>query len=112
MPPAKQSIPCLTEKEIGALVKTGYGRGELEHLAPSWERAPDLVAANVLEAVEQINSALQEQSAACRSAVELLEGIHTRTRSNEQSAGRLDRVTKDLVQQAETLREDVERFRI
>jgi D-glycero-D-manno-heptose 1,7-bisphosphate phosphatase len=38
----------------GALVKTGYGRGELEHLAPGWERPPDLVAANVLEAVEQI----------------------------------------------------------
>jgi len=38
----------------GALVKTGYGRGELEHLAPGWERPPDLVAAHVLEAVEQI----------------------------------------------------------
>jgi len=38
----------------GALVKTGYGRGELEHLAPGWDRGPDLVAANTLEAVEQI----------------------------------------------------------
>jgi len=38
----------------GALVKTGYGRGELEHLAPGWERPPDLVAANALEAVVQI----------------------------------------------------------
>jgi D-glycero-D-manno-heptose 1,7-bisphosphate phosphatase len=38
----------------GALVRTGYGRGELEHLSPGWERAPDLVAANVLEAVERI----------------------------------------------------------
>jgi D-glycero-D-manno-heptose 1,7-bisphosphate phosphatase len=38
----------------GALVKTGYGRGELEHLAPGWDRAPDLVAANTLEAVEHI----------------------------------------------------------
>ena len=36
----------------------------------------------VREAVEQINSALQEQSTACRSAVELLEGVYTRTRSN------------------------------
>jgi methyl-accepting chemotaxis protein len=44
--------------------------------------------------------------------VELLEAIHTRTRSNEQSARRLDQVTQDLVQQAETLREDVGRFRI
>jgi D-glycero-D-manno-heptose 1,7-bisphosphate phosphatase len=38
----------------GALVETGYGRGELEFLAPSWDRRPDLVAANTLEAVEQI----------------------------------------------------------
>jgi D-glycero-D-manno-heptose 1,7-bisphosphate phosphatase len=38
----------------GALVKTGYGWGELEYLAPRWDRAPDLVAANTLEAIEQI----------------------------------------------------------
>jgi D-glycero-D-manno-heptose 1,7-bisphosphate phosphatase len=38
----------------GAMVKTGYGRGELEYLAPGWDRAPDLVAANTLEAVEHI----------------------------------------------------------
>jgi D-glycero-D-manno-heptose 1,7-bisphosphate phosphatase len=38
----------------GALVKTGYGLGELMHLAPSWSRSPDLVAENLLEAVERI----------------------------------------------------------
>ena len=38
----------------GALVKTGYGRGEWEDLAPSWPRQPDLVAENVFEAVEAI----------------------------------------------------------
>ncbi len=38
----------------GALVETGYGRGELEYLAPGWDRGPDLVAANTLEAVERI----------------------------------------------------------
>jgi D-glycero-D-manno-heptose 1,7-bisphosphate phosphatase len=38
----------------GALVKTGYGRGELEYLAPAWSRQPDLVAENLLEAVERI----------------------------------------------------------
>jgi D-glycero-D-manno-heptose 1,7-bisphosphate phosphatase len=37
-----------------ALVKSGYGRGELAHQAPRWERAPDLVAENLLEAVERI----------------------------------------------------------
>jgi D-glycero-D-manno-heptose 1,7-bisphosphate phosphatase len=35
----------------GAIVKTGYGLGELTHLAPSWSRQPDLVAENLLEAV-------------------------------------------------------------
>jgi D-glycero-D-manno-heptose 1,7-bisphosphate phosphatase len=38
----------------GALVLTGYGRGELEYHAASWRRQPDLVAENLLEAVERI----------------------------------------------------------
>jgi D-glycero-D-manno-heptose 1,7-bisphosphate phosphatase len=37
-----------------ALVQTGYGRGELEWHAAGWPRAPDLVADNVLAAVERI----------------------------------------------------------
>jgi len=38
----------------GALVRTGYGLGESTYLAPGWDRAPDLVAENALEAVERI----------------------------------------------------------
>ncbi len=38
----------------GALVKSGYGLGELTYLAPGWSRPPDLVAENLLEAVERI----------------------------------------------------------
>jgi D-glycero-D-manno-heptose 1,7-bisphosphate phosphatase len=38
----------------GALVTTGYGKGELAYLAPGWARQPDLVAGNLLEAVERI----------------------------------------------------------
>jgi D-glycero-D-manno-heptose 1,7-bisphosphate phosphatase len=38
----------------GALVKSGYGLGELTYLASGWPRQPDLVAENVLEAVERI----------------------------------------------------------
>ncbi len=38
----------------GALVKSGYGLGELTHLSPTWTRPPDLVAENLLEAVERI----------------------------------------------------------
>jgi methyl-accepting chemotaxis protein len=66
----------------------------------------------VREAVERINAALQEQSAACRSAAEFLGEVHERTLSNEESAVRLDEVTRSLLDQAETLREDVRRFRI
>jgi hypothetical protein len=38
----------------GAPVKSGYGLGELSYLAPGWARQPDLVADNLLEAVERI----------------------------------------------------------
>ena len=38
----------------GALVRTGYGAGELIHNAPAWPRRPDLEAENLLEAVERI----------------------------------------------------------
>jgi phosphoglycolate phosphatase-like HAD superfamily hydrolase len=37
-----------------ALVKTGYGLGELSWHAARWPRAPDLVAEHVLEAVDRI----------------------------------------------------------
>ena len=39
-----------------ALVKTGYGLGELAWHAARWPRPPDLVAEHVLEAVERIVS--------------------------------------------------------
>jgi D-glycero-D-manno-heptose 1,7-bisphosphate phosphatase len=38
----------------GALVKTGYGLGELGFGVPTWSRPPDLVAEHLLEAVERI----------------------------------------------------------
>ena len=40
----------------GALVKTGYGLGELAYKAPAWPRPADLVAEHLLEAVERILS--------------------------------------------------------
>jgi len=43
----------------GALVRTGYGRGELEHHAPAWPRPPDMVAEHLLEAVVNILSAAE-----------------------------------------------------
>jgi len=37
-----------------ALVRTGYGRGELEYMAPGWKRQPEIVADHVFDAVQQI----------------------------------------------------------
>lgn len=37
-----------------ALVLTGYGRGEFEYQRDSWQREPDLIAENLLEAVREI----------------------------------------------------------
>ncbi len=67
---------------------------------------------SVRETVEQINGSLQEQSAASRQAVQFLERVYERTRSNEESARRMGSAMRDLLKQAEILREDVKRFRI
>jgi methyl-accepting chemotaxis protein len=66
----------------------------------------------IRDAVEQINDSIQEQSAACRSVVEFLEEVSSRTQSNEVSAKRMDEATKGLLGEAENLREDVHRFLI
>jgi D-glycero-D-manno-heptose 1,7-bisphosphate phosphatase len=47
----------------GALVASGYGRGELLHHAPRWPRAPDLVAEHLLDAVERILAGAAEAGA-------------------------------------------------
>jgi D-glycero-D-manno-heptose 1,7-bisphosphate phosphatase len=39
-----------------AFVLSGYGRGEWEHQRPNWNHRPDLVAENLLEAVELITT--------------------------------------------------------
>jgi len=46
--------PAWTVGARGALVKTGYGLGELTYNGPSWPRRPDIVAEHLLEAVQQI----------------------------------------------------------
>ncbi|MDH3519138.1 MAG: methyl-accepting chemotaxis protein, partial [Myxococcales bacterium] len=66
----------------------------------------------VRSAVEQINGALQEQSLACSAAVEFLEEVRGRTRANEESMQAMNLVTKELLHQAETLRNEVRRFRV
>jgi D-glycero-D-manno-heptose 1,7-bisphosphate phosphatase len=48
----------------GVLVKSGYGLGELTYHAPSWPRQPDLVAEDLLEAVERILNEAEAHSGA------------------------------------------------
>ncbi len=86
-------------------------RGTTEEQARGAARIRDSIE-EVRDAVEQINGALEEQSASCRSAAEFLEAVSHRTRSNEESAQRLDSATRTLLGQAEALREAVQRFRI
>jgi methyl-accepting chemotaxis protein len=86
-------------------------RGTTEEQARGSGRIRESVD-GVRDAVEQINGSLQEQSAACRSVVEFLEEVSSRTQSNDVSAKRMDEVTKGLLSEAERLREDVHRFLI
>jgi methyl-accepting chemotaxis protein len=66
----------------------------------------------VREAVESINVSLQDQSSACSQVAGYLEQVFDGTRSNEEAAQRMGGSMRDLLEQAEKLREDVARFRI
>ncbi len=46
-----------------ALVRSGYGLGELTYHAPAWPRQPDLVADHLLEAVQKIVAAYAAEGA-------------------------------------------------
>jgi methyl-accepting chemotaxis protein len=86
-------------------------RGTTEEQARGSSRIRESIE-NVRSAVEQINVAIQEQSLACSAAVEFLEEVRTRTRANESSMKAMDAVTKELLRQAEGLRNEVGRFRV
>jgi methyl-accepting chemotaxis protein len=66
----------------------------------------------VRHAVESINGSLQDQSSACNQVAEFLEQVYERTRANEESGQRMDDAMRGLLGQAESLRNDVEKFRI
>ena len=65
----------------------------------------------VREVVENINSSLQEQMTACSQVTRFLEQVFERTRSNEEAAGSMNQSVHGLIAQAESLRENVSRFR-
>lgn len=48
------------------LVMTGYGRGEYEHQRSRWQRSPNLIAENLLEAVEKILREMARRALASR----------------------------------------------
>ncbi len=66
---------------------------------------------NVQESVDLIKGALQDQSLACRSAVEFLNSVSESTRSNENSVDQLDESMRSLQLKADELHAEVARFR-
>ena len=47
----------------GILVRTGYGEGEIQRDQATWERSPQLIAGNLLDAVEWILALSTEETA-------------------------------------------------
>jgi methyl-accepting chemotaxis protein len=66
----------------------------------------------VREAVEQINGSLRDQSSACSQVAEFLEQVADGTRSNEDAAQRMGESMRVMMDQAQTLRGDLEKFQI
>jgi methyl-accepting chemotaxis protein len=66
----------------------------------------------VREAIERITGSLGEQTSACRQVTDSLGLVTQGTRTNEEAAGKLREAMRQLVSQAQSLREDAERFRV
>ncbi|MDJ0786079.1 MAG: methyl-accepting chemotaxis protein [Myxococcota bacterium] len=66
----------------------------------------------IQEAVEQIHRSLEGQSGASRSAVSSLQQVHEKTASNHEATDQMSQATEGLREQAQTLRDDVGRFRV
>ncbi len=67
---------------------------------------------SVREAVDRIHGSLQQQGDSCRSAVDSLGGVFERTRTNEEATDGLAAAASALQRLAETLREDMRKFRV
>ena len=64
----------------------------------------------VRTATASITTALDAQSESCRKVGGFLEELASKGESNEESARRMQEVTQQLLEQANALRADVERF--
>jgi methyl-accepting chemotaxis protein len=66
----------------------------------------------VQRTVEAINTALQQQSKACLEAAQSIESATKHTSENDALAAQMGEAARELLAQAELLREDVRRFQI
>ncbi len=66
----------------------------------------------VREASEAIHALVESQTAACETSARLLEGLAAQAAVNEDHVVRMEETIRSLVGDSETLRRDVERFRI
>jgi hypothetical protein len=62
--------------------------------------------------VDRIHVSLQHQSTSCGTAVDSLRGVFERTRTHDEATDRLLQAAVTLQGLAETLREDMRKFRI
>jgi methyl-accepting chemotaxis protein len=97
---------ALTMREVAQQV-----RSTTEDQARGFGRIRENVD-GVRDAVEQIAGALREQSGACGEVTRFLEQVFEGTRTSDGEAGKMRDAMRDLVLQAERLREDAERFRV
>ena len=67
---------------------------------------------SVREAVDRIHGSLQQQGDSCRSAVDSLGDVFERTRTNDEATDGLEAAASALQRLAETLREDMRKFRV
>ena len=97
---------AVTMREVALQV-----RGITEEQARGSVRIRESVE-GVREAVERINSAIQEQSQACSAAADFLEEARGRSATHEEATRTVEVVARELLAQAEELREEVRRFRM
>ncbi len=97
---------AVTMREVALQV-----RGTTEEQARGSVRIRESVE-GVREAVEKINAALQEQSQACAAAAAFLEEVQGRSGTHDEATRTVEEVSRDLLAQAEDLREEVRRFRM
>jgi len=97
---------AVTMREVALQV-----RGTTEEQARGSVRIRESVE-GVREAVERINSAIQEQSQACSAAADFLEEARGRSATHEEATRTVEGVARELLAQAEELREEVRRFRM